>query len=90
MNIATSKPHQLPPPAGQFKSDRTHSRPRLEVVRNAMDAQVGHSFAGESVRTNSNAAATVILFGPFRLLPARAAVAPWRFLSLWSSTMANC
>jgi DNA-binding winged helix-turn-helix (wHTH) protein len=36
-----------------------------------MDAQVGHSFAGESVRTNSNAAATVILFGPFRLLPAK-------------------
>jgi DNA-binding winged helix-turn-helix (wHTH) protein len=68
MNIATTKTHRLPPPAGLFESDRTHSRPRLEVVRNVVDARVGDSLA---VRINDGATATAILFGPFRLLPAK-------------------
>jgi DNA-binding winged helix-turn-helix (wHTH) protein len=40
-------------------------------VRNATDAQIGDSLAAQSARTNNNAAATAILFGPFRLLPAK-------------------
>ena len=69
MNIAASRTHRCAPPAEQFKPDRTHSRHHLEVVRNVTDAQVGHST--ESDRIHNNSAPTSILFGPFRLLPAK-------------------
>src|ERR1017187_9305658 len=70
MNIATSKPHRLSSPAGLLKSDPTHSRPRLEVVRNATDGQVDRPLVAESARID-NAATMAVLFGPFRLLPAK-------------------
>jgi DNA-binding winged helix-turn-helix (wHTH) protein len=71
VNIVASRTHEAARPAELFRLDRIHSRHHLEVVRNATDAQVDHSLASESPRINNNSAATAILFGPFRLLPAK-------------------
>jgi len=71
MNIAVSMSRQLPPPAELFRPDRTRSRIHLEAVPNAIDDQPGHSPATEAACIDNNVAATAILFGPFRLLPAQ-------------------
>src|SRR6185503_14190988 len=71
MNIAVSRNHQLPAPAQLFRLDQAPSRHRLEVVPRGGDAVRGHSSSKDAVHIENTGAATAILFGPFRLLPAQ-------------------
>jgi DNA-binding winged helix-turn-helix (wHTH) protein len=68
MNIAVSKT-QFAPSVELFRQDLACSRHYPEAVRNVMGVQLGHSMALESA--DNNDVPTAILFGPFRLLPAK-------------------
>jgi DNA-binding winged helix-turn-helix (wHTH) protein len=70
MNIALSRTHQFPPPVEAPRPDRTHPRHHLEVVPNPK-AQADLPLPREAVGADNSAAATSILFGTFRLLPAQ-------------------